>query len=173
MPSKKKGNATKRKPRQKTIKEHIPDEKFVTKFLAVMQRFPENTLGEMSLDDEFVVDTFFYRLVQFTKGGGIEFKPRFLLMAFMIVNFPDLFLSCKCNPFRRSLIYRSLGFVGATFQVTMECSPSEDDAQEDFLPVDIVDTFVARLNKYLEVLRFHRRFLIETPCKCPGSMLHF
>lgn len=69
MPRKKKGNATKRKPRQKTIKEHIPDEKFVTKFLAVMQRFPACTLGEMSLDDEFVVDTFFYRLVQFTNRG--------------------------------------------------------------------------------------------------------
>jgi hypothetical protein len=173
MPSKKKGNATKRRPRQKTIKEHIPDEKFVTKFLAVMQRFPACKLGEMSLDDEFVVDTFFYRLVQFTNVERIEFKPRLLLMAFMIVNFPDLFVSCKCNPFRQSLIYRSLGFVDATFQVTMDCSQSEDDSLQDFLPVDIVDNFVARLNQYLQALKLYRRFLIGIPCKCQGTMLHF
>jgi len=159
----------KRKPRQTPI----PDEKFVTKFLAVMQRFPACKRGEISLDEEYAVNTFFYRMVQFTNRGRIEFKPRFLLMAFMIVSFPDVFLSCHCNPFRQSLIYRSLGFVGAVFQATMDCSQSEDDSRADFLPLETADNFATRLNQFLEVLRLHRRFLVEKPCCCQGAMLHF
>jgi hypothetical protein len=170
MPAKKRNAPQKRAIPKKAVK--VPEKKFVSKFLTVVQRFPESELDQLSQDEENTVNTFFVRLIHYTNGTKITFKPDFLLIAFMYVSFPNTTFLCKCNPFLQSLLHRSLDFVGVVFQVIIDCNESEDDGRNDFLPVATAENFSTKLNSYLEVLRFHYEFEKGGACQCPKRRHH-
>ena len=170
MPSKKRN--TKKQKRAALRKESkIPDEKFVSKFLAVLQRFPRSEMDKPSKDDENTVNTFFARLINYTDGTKITFKPDYLLIAFIVVSFADRIFVCECNPFKQSLLYRSLDFVGAVFQVIIDCSESEDDGRRDFLAAGTAENFATKLKLYNEVLNFHYKFEKSGSCQCHKKRL--
>ena len=166
MPSKKR-NTTKQLQRSALKKESKPqDKKFVSKFLAVMQRFPETEMDELSKEEENTVNTFFVRLINYTNGTKITYKPDFLVIAFIVVSFADRIFFCKCNPFKQILMHRALDFVGAVFQVIIDCNESEDDGRDDFLPTRTAENFALKLKLYNEVFKFHYEFEKSGCCRC-------
>lgn len=164
MPSKKRNTKQKKAAPKKQY--NIPERLFVSRFLAVLQRFPESEEDKLSKEEENIVNTFFVRLIHYTNGIKITFKPDFLVIAYMLVSFPSTTYLCKCNPFMQSLLYRSVNFVGAVFQVIIDCNESEDDGCDDFLPVGTAENFATKLNAYLEVLKNHYTFGKSGACKC-------
>ncbi len=144
---------------------------FVTNFLAIMLHFPSKCGQLLSHEDEAYVCDFFVRVARFasktTATALFSFTPLHPITAFMIANYPEETLRCSCNPFRPSILHRSLRFVGACFQVVVECRRDEDDSADDFLPPSTAQNFFASLVDYIEVLRMYSIFFKNRPpCQC-------
>jgi hypothetical protein len=141
--------------------------KFVSDFLTVMQRFPESEEGRIIRKDVQCVQEFFSRVAQYAEGNqDAVLKPGYYLAAFLLVNFPERDLTCKCNPFNQSFMHRSLDFVGAVFQVIIDCHASEDDERKDFLPRTTAENFRLKHSLFSEVLDCYLDFAKAKSCPC-------
>lgn len=144
--------------------------KFVTNFTMVMQRFPEFHGADMSPSDREIVFDFFARVARFTEKTFNDFNPSHLLMAFILVNFPEeTTLECRCNPFRQSLFYRSVNFVGAVFQVVVDCKYDEDDGSDDFLPLFTAKNYLYSLIRFNETLKMYSVYFNSKQCRCEAG----
>jgi hypothetical protein len=140
---------------------------FVSKFHSIMLRFPAYCGQLLSRAEEDHVREFFVRVARFSsKGGSFPYNPLHPITAFMIVNYPEETLHCHCNPFRSSILHRSLRFVCACFQVVIDCSREEDDGAADFLPPTTALKYFSSLVGYMEVLRMYSLFFKSKPCQC-------
>ena len=134
-----------------------PNDLFVTNFAMVMQRFPSCKEGYMSASDGKIVRNFYVRVARFADENEITFDPDLLSTAFMFVNFPAYFISTTRNPFGESLLFRSLSFVGAVFQVIIDCNPNEDDSSDNFLPAETAKNFMFRLLQFREAFNRYQQ----------------
>jgi hypothetical protein len=140
---------------------------FVSKFHSIMLRFPAYCGQLLSRAEEDHVREFFVRVAEFSsKGEPFSYNPLHPITAFMIVNYPEETLHCHCNPFRSSILHRSLRFVCACFQVVIDCSREEDDGAADFLPSTTALKYFSSLVDYMEVLRMYSLFFKSKPCQC-------
>ena len=140
---------------------------FVSKFHSIMLRFPAYCGQLLSRAEEDHVREFFVRVAEFSsKGEPFSYNPLHPITAFMIVNYPEEILHCHCNPFRPSILHRSLSFVCACFQVVIDCSREEDDGAADFLPSTTALKYFSSLVDYMEVLRMYSLFFKSKPCQC-------
>ena len=154
----------------KPIKQANENKKFVTNFTMVMQRFPEYYGADLSPGDREIVYDFFARVARFTEKTFDDFNPSHLLLAFMLVNFPDeTLLGCMCNPFRHSLLYRSVNFVGAVFQVVVDCKSDEDDGSDDFLPLFTAKNYLHSMIRFNETLHMFNAYFNSKMCRCEAG----
>ena len=148
---------------KKSNKVITPSAKFVSNFLTVMHRFPASKDGKMTHVEAKIVKCFFVRVSKFADKTLLFVDHQQLLTAFLIVNFPEEYnMTSPSNPFCKSLLYRSISFVGAAFQVVIDCSSSEDDSKEGFLPASTADNFKYRKQQFLEALKMHQEFTAKT-----------
>jgi hypothetical protein len=166
MPSSKK----KRSSRNKKHTQRAPKDMFVTNFLVSMQRYPSDYSSVPSRAEEDSMRCFFVRVAEFASNKPFAFNPSHLCTAFMIANYPDNTLQCFCNPFRPSLLHRSLDFVGACFQAAMEANPSEDAASDDFLSASTADNFFRSLVHYMETLKAYSIYYKGMTCRCTSNV---
>ena len=162
--------------RKKTSKRKAPvpvpratKELFVTNFAMVMQRFPACHNGYMSAADGLIVRNFYVRVARFADWSEITFDPDLLSTAFMFVNYPAYFICTALNPFGESLLYRSLSFVAAVFQVVIDCNVNEDDTSDDFLPAATAKNFLFRLFQFTEAFNRYQKMndsLSKTSKRC-------
>ena len=151
---------------------------FVSKFNSIMLRFPAYRGQPLSRAEEDCVREFFVRVAEFAskkkkseQQQQFSYNPLHPITAFMIVNYPEETLHCRCNPFRSSILHRSLRFVSACFQVVIDCSQEEDDRAADFLPPTTAEKYFSSLVNFMEVLRMYSLFFKSKPCQCEEKLL--
>ena len=155
--------------KNKKTKSAPAEDRFVTNFTTIMQRFPEYHGSILSKKDKEIVDDFFTRMTKFTEKTFTEFNPAHPLMAFLLVNFPEEILRCSCNPFRQSLIYRSTNFVGAVFQVVIDCRQDEDDDSDDFIPPSTAKNYLYSMLRFIEILGVYSAYFKSKKCQCEAK----
>jgi hypothetical protein len=166
-----KSSGKKQHRKKNIIVAEAPKDRFVTKFLLVASRFPSNCREKLSKSDKAHVGDFFTRVARFSSAAPFSFEPMHAFTAFLVVNFPGEVLQCQCNPFRETLMHRSLRFVGACFQVVIDCSEAEDDSDWSFLPKNTASNYIASLMDYIEVLAMYGVFLRDKLCRCEAGAL--
>ncbi len=144
-------------------------ERFVTKFAAVMQTFPEKSDGALKTEEQLIIGEFFLRVARYADRDSPPLDPVLIGLAILFVNFPNYYIMTKVNPFGVSVLFRAFSFVAATMQVVIDCSESEDDTAEDFLPEATAKNFIFRARLFEDVLNKYENLNARFKGKSPDE----